>query len=280
MKINAGVVTSMMEDAPHVGVDSTNVENIVQGFVYRPRRGDGIVVAVVRDVQQKECLRNRIQKVEADKLPRIRLERVKGNPAARQHCQPHGDFDPHGEVGLGRNVPLGKEILKAPPQDFGKRRLRGRGGNGVPERGLRWHKSINFRIQTNNRLVLDLTGAIMSVKRPNLPRHRFWRKRQDLMLARKLKQDQGNLGSLGAGRNDACSLAVSKEWRCFPNLVTINHLPAKETKTGLWLYFFNHIAITPKPVVRNLGRIERRMVLKHGWAPVFEVGPPTVRGEH
>ena len=69
VEINAGVVAAMMENSPHVRVDSANVENIVQDFVYRPYRRDGIVVAVVRDVQQKECLGEAIQKVNGDKLP-------------------------------------------------------------------------------------------------------------------------------------------------------------------------------------------------------------------
>src|ERR1035441_3844314 len=38
VEIDAGVVASMMEDPPHIGADSTNIENIVQGFVYRPHR--------------------------------------------------------------------------------------------------------------------------------------------------------------------------------------------------------------------------------------------------
>jgi hypothetical protein len=52
------------------------------------------------------------------------------------------------------------------------------------------------------------------------------------MLARKLKQDQGNFGSLGAGRNGACSLAVRSSGASFQISVTINHFSAKETKTG------------------------------------------------
>src|SRR5579863_3258670 len=56
LKVDAGVMTSMMEDAPHVGADSANIENIVQGFVDRSHRRDGVVVAVVCNVQQQECL--------------------------------------------------------------------------------------------------------------------------------------------------------------------------------------------------------------------------------
>lgn len=36
VEIDAGVVASMMKDPPHIGADSTNIENIVQGFVHRP----------------------------------------------------------------------------------------------------------------------------------------------------------------------------------------------------------------------------------------------------
>jgi len=117
------------------------------------------MVAVVGDVQQKECLRDRIQKVEADELPRIRLERVESNPTAGQNRQPYCDFEPHGEVGFGRNAPVGKEIVEAAAQDFGEGGLGGRGGNGIPQRGLRGYKVINFRLQTDNRLVSELAGA-------------------------------------------------------------------------------------------------------------------------
>jgi hypothetical protein len=111
--IDAGVVASMMEDAPHVGVDSANIENIVQGFVYSRHRRDGVMVAVVRDIQQKECLGNGIQKIEADKPPRPRLEGVKRNPTTRQHSETHHDFDPHGAVGFRRNILVGKKIIEA-----------------------------------------------------------------------------------------------------------------------------------------------------------------------
>jgi hypothetical protein len=56
VEIDAGVVTPMMEDTPHVGVDSANIENIIQEFVYGRHRRDSVVVAVVGDVQQKKCL--------------------------------------------------------------------------------------------------------------------------------------------------------------------------------------------------------------------------------
>ena len=47
----------MMEDTPHVRTDSAQIEDVVQGFVdERPGR-DGVVIAVMGDVQQKECLR-------------------------------------------------------------------------------------------------------------------------------------------------------------------------------------------------------------------------------
>jgi hypothetical protein len=113
VEIDAGVVASMVEDPPHVWIDSTDIENIVQGFVYRWNRRDGIVVAVVRDIQQKESLGKAIQKVDGYKPPWIQLERVESNPASRQHCQTHGDFDPHRAIGFGRNVPVGKEIIEA-----------------------------------------------------------------------------------------------------------------------------------------------------------------------
>src|ERR1700746_2313062 len=57
VQIDAGVMAAMMEDTPHVRADSAQVEDIVQAFIdARPRR-DGVVIAVMGDVQQKECLR-------------------------------------------------------------------------------------------------------------------------------------------------------------------------------------------------------------------------------
>src|SRR5271155_2491726 len=56
-EIDAGVMAAMMEDTPHVRADSAQIEDIVQGLVdARPGR-DGVVIAVVGDVQQEECLR-------------------------------------------------------------------------------------------------------------------------------------------------------------------------------------------------------------------------------
>ncbi len=136
VEIDAGVVAAVMKDTPHVRTNSTNIEDIVQGFVYRPHRGDGIVVTVVRDIQQKERLCDGIDKVEANKFPGIRFERVKRNPTARQHCKTHRDFDPHGAVGLGRNTPFGKEIVEAAAQDFRERGRRHGIDSGVPQRGL------------------------------------------------------------------------------------------------------------------------------------------------
>ena len=69
VKIDAGVVAAMMEDTPHVRADSAEIEDIVQRLVYERPGRDGVVVAVVGDVQQKECLREAAQKVEGNKLP-------------------------------------------------------------------------------------------------------------------------------------------------------------------------------------------------------------------
>src|SRR5271154_7181418 len=67
MEIDAGVMAAMMENTPHVRADSAQIENIVQGFVdTRPGR-DGVVIAVMSDVQQKERLREAAYKVEGDK---------------------------------------------------------------------------------------------------------------------------------------------------------------------------------------------------------------------
>jgi len=56
MEIDAGVVASMMENSPHVGVDSAEIEGVIEEFVYGRRGGDGVVVAVVGDIEQEECL--------------------------------------------------------------------------------------------------------------------------------------------------------------------------------------------------------------------------------
>ena len=69
VEIDAGVMATMMEDTPHVRADSAQIEDIVQGFVdVRPRR-DGVVIAIMGDVQQKECLREAVQKVDGDESP-------------------------------------------------------------------------------------------------------------------------------------------------------------------------------------------------------------------
>src|SRR5271170_6443322 len=69
VEIDAGVMAPMVEDTPHVRADPAQIEDIVQGFVdARPGR-DGVVIAVMSDVQQKERLREAAQKVEGNKLP-------------------------------------------------------------------------------------------------------------------------------------------------------------------------------------------------------------------
>jgi hypothetical protein len=56
MEVDAGVVPAMVEDAPHVRVDAAEVEGIVEGLVDDGRGRDGVVVAVVCDIQQQKCL--------------------------------------------------------------------------------------------------------------------------------------------------------------------------------------------------------------------------------
>jgi len=69
LEIDAGVVPTMMENSPHVRADSANIENIVQGFVYGGHRRDSVVVAVVGDVQQKECLGKAAKNVQSNESP-------------------------------------------------------------------------------------------------------------------------------------------------------------------------------------------------------------------
>ena len=69
VEIDAGVVAAMMENAPHVRADSADIEDIIQELVYGGHGRDGVVVAVVGDVQQEECLGEAAQEVEGNKLP-------------------------------------------------------------------------------------------------------------------------------------------------------------------------------------------------------------------
>jgi hypothetical protein len=69
MEIDAGVVASMMKDTPHIGVNSAKVEDIIQDLVYGGHGRDGVMVAIVSDVQQEECLGEAAQKIEGNKLP-------------------------------------------------------------------------------------------------------------------------------------------------------------------------------------------------------------------
>jgi hypothetical protein len=63
VEIDAGMVAPMMEDSPHVRIDSANIEGIIQGFVYQGRGRDCVVIAVMGDIQQKECLGDTTQKI-------------------------------------------------------------------------------------------------------------------------------------------------------------------------------------------------------------------------
>src|SRR5208282_1153856 len=57
VEIDAGVMAPMMDDTPHVRADSAQIEDIVEGFVDARTGRDGVVIAVMGNVQQKECLR-------------------------------------------------------------------------------------------------------------------------------------------------------------------------------------------------------------------------------
>src|SRR5271154_4719503 len=103
----------MMEDTPHVRADSAQIEDVVQCFVdERPGR-DGVVIAIMRYIQQKERLRQAAYKVEGDKLPRTGPDCIQSNPDAHKDCQTHNDLDPHRTVCLGRNVLVGKKPIEA-----------------------------------------------------------------------------------------------------------------------------------------------------------------------
>src|SRR5258706_6291797 len=57
VEIDARVMAPMMEDTPHVRADSAQIEDIVQSLVDARSGRNGVVIAVMGDVQQKECLR-------------------------------------------------------------------------------------------------------------------------------------------------------------------------------------------------------------------------------
>jgi hypothetical protein len=103
----------MMEDSPHVRVDSAKIEDVVQGFVYRGHGRDGVVVAIVGDVQQKERLRQSTQKIEPDKRPGTWVERIQRDPTASKDSQTCRDLNPHRMVCLVRKVLVGEKPLKA-----------------------------------------------------------------------------------------------------------------------------------------------------------------------
>src|SRR5579871_555372 len=172
MQVDAGMMAAMMQNPPHIGTDSAEVEDVVQPFVNPTLGRNSVVVTVVRDIQQKEGLRDGVQEIEGDKLPGIRLECIKSNPARRQNRQPHCNFDPHRKISFGRNFAFGKEILEAAAQNFRKRRLGSRVEYGVPQGGLRWYKVIDLRGQTDRRL-FGFTGTMISgrtdTSRPCLP---------------------------------------------------------------------------------------------------------------
>src|ERR1700749_278876 len=94
VEIDAGVVASMVEDAPHVGTDSAEVEDVVQRLVDEWPGGDGVVVADVGNVQQKKGLGKAPQQIEGNKFPRTGSERIYSNPTARKDSQPTGDLEP------------------------------------------------------------------------------------------------------------------------------------------------------------------------------------------
>src|SRR5271163_3429902 len=84
VEIDAGVMAPMMEDTPHVRADSAQIEDVVQSFVdERPGR-DGVVIAIMRYIQQKERLRQAAYKVEGDKLPRTGPDCIQSNPDAHK----------------------------------------------------------------------------------------------------------------------------------------------------------------------------------------------------
>src|SRR3984957_2904469 len=150
MEIDAGVMPPMMENTPHVRTDSAQVEDIIQGFIdQRPGR-DGVVIAVMSDVQQEKCLREPPEKVEGNKLPRTGPESIESNPGARQHCQTDSDLDPHRTVGFRRNVRIGKKTVQTATKDSWKRR-RTRGFNHRRRGALGWYKLRGLRLWSDHR---------------------------------------------------------------------------------------------------------------------------------
>jgi len=116
VEIDAGVVASMVEDTPHVRVDSADIEDVVERFIDGRDGRDGVVVAVVCDVQQKEGLGHAAQEIKSYKLPRIQLKGVEDDPTAGQHCETCGDLDPHGAISFWRDILVCKEPVEAAAQ--------------------------------------------------------------------------------------------------------------------------------------------------------------------
>ena len=164
----------------------------------------------------------------------------------------------------------------------------------MPQRGLRWYKIINVRLQTDNRLVSDVTGAMMSgrpdASRPGcrgstrpaailLPRHRLWRKRQKLMLARKLRKIKGISDHPTPAQRRMLSEVTSRgQVGDAPSQLSKSLLPSAARVICERRRFESG---DPTPGGACVIHPDRRdcLVLGMSCAPVLEVGLPPVHGE-
>ena len=159
MHVNAGVMSAMVENPPHVRADPTQIEHIVQRLVDRRLRADRIVVAVVRNVQQQKRLRQPTQQIDPSKSPRRWPVHIDRNPAPRQHRQTHSDLGPHHAIGLRRHLRIRKEPVQPSPQHL-------REGS----RARRVHRTRRWRILMRHQISQGWFG---SNQRFDLGRHRL-----------------------------------------------------------------------------------------------------------
>lgn len=67
--VDTGVMPAVVQDAPHVGTDAADIEDVIESLVYRFAGGNRAVVGVVGDVKQKEGLGQAAQHVKAGEEP-------------------------------------------------------------------------------------------------------------------------------------------------------------------------------------------------------------------
>jgi hypothetical protein len=102
----------------------------------------------------------------------------------------------------------------------------------------------------------------------------FWRKCGKLMLARKLKEDQGDFGSSGTVRNCVCSQTQQgiAHLSSLPNLCYHQRLGTMQRRR-----FDSGDPMLGEGI--RLARTDERMVLRYGYTSILEVAMPPGHGE-